>query len=194
MTVTTNAGFDAVAASPVATPINLVEMDFATATLYLTTWPVDVVYSGQPYQGIGVLGRIGEMRESEDGNTQSLDLELSQVNATLLGAALGSVSNYQGRAVRVKLALADSTGVIQGAPVLRFSGFMDLVKISRQEGQGIVTMSCKTGGYDLRKNPTALRLNDQQHQAERPGELGLAYVADLIGKPQQWLSKRFQQV
>lgn len=195
MSVTTNAGFDSAASAGAVGVLYLVEMDFLGGTLYLTNWPADVVISGQTYTGLGNLGGVGELKESEDGQTQKVDLTLSQVNASYLSLALGSVPNYQGRAVRIYVALTDANLALSGSPVLRFSGWMNLVKVKRENANtGIITVECMTGGYDVRRNPAALRMNDVQHQAVRPGELGFQYVADLIGKPQLWLSKRFQSV
>ena len=196
MTITTNAGFDTAAAAPAVGIINLIEMDFTSGTLYLTNWPVSVTVGSNTYTGLGNLGSIGEMKESEDGASQKIELELSQVNAAQLSLALGGVATYQNRAVRIYTALTDVNLVISGSPVLRFAGVMNRVKIPArdQDGKGRVVMECVTGGYDVRKNPAALRMNDSQHQANKPGELGFQYIADLIGQPQQWLSKRFQLV
>lgn len=194
MTITTNAGFDSAAATPAPGVISLVELEFASGTLNLTNWPTDIVVGATTYTGVG-LGQVGELKESEDGATQSVDLKLSQVNAAYLSLALGNVSEYQGRAVRIRQALTDTNLVISGTPVLRFAGWMNVVSVKPGEGgKGAVVLKCSTGGYDLGRNPASFRMNDAQHQSRHPGELGFAYVSDLIGKPALWLSKRFQQV
>ncbi len=193
MTAATNAQFDAAAVAPAVGVVLLVEMDFTGGTVRYTNWPHDVVVGGNTYTGLGNLGSVGALKESEDGQMQTVDLELSQVSANNLGLALGSVSGYQGRAVRIYTALTDVNFVLTGAPVLRFSGWMNVVKIRREDGNvGRVIMQCATAGYDLRRNPAALRMNDTQHQSRFPGERGFEYVADLIARPQMWLSKRFQ--
>lgn len=194
MTITTNAGFDASAAAAAPGLLYLVELDFLGGTQYLTNWPTDVTVAAQVYSSMA-LGSVGELKESEDGQTQKVELSLNQVKASYLALALGNVANYQGRSVRICVALTDANLAITGAPVLRFGGWMNVVKIRRSgENQGVITMECNTGGYDVRRNPAALRMNDSQHQVVRPGELGFVYVADLIGKPTAWLSKRFQTV
>lgn len=195
MTISTNSGFDTAAAAAAVGVLYLVELDFLGGTLYLTNWPTNVTIGAQVYTGLGNLGGVGELKESEDGQTQKLELRLSQVSSTNLSLALGGVAGYQGRAVRVYVALTDTNLAVTGSPVLRFSGWMNLVKVKREsDNAGVITLECMTGGYDVRRSPAALRMNDSQHQAVRPGELGFQYVADLIGKPQLWLSKRFQAV
>lgn len=192
MTATTNAGFDSAAAAPVVGALYLVEMDFAGGTLYYINWPHDVTVGAQVYTGLGTLGAVGPIRESEDGGSQTVDLELSQVNVSMLALALGNVANYQDRPVRVYLALTDTAFVISGDPVLRFSGFMDTVSVKRDGESAKIIMRCTSGGADVRKSPTALRMNDAQHQARYPGERLFEYAPDLIGQPKRWLSVRFQ--
>lgn len=195
MTITTNGGFDTAAAAPAVGVLYLVELDFLGGTLYLTNWPTNVTIGAQTYTGLGNLGDVSELKESEDGQTQKVELTLSQVSSTNLSLALGSVNGYQGRAARIYVALTDTNLSVTGSPVLRFSGWMNLVKVRREnDNAGVITLEIMTGGYDVRRNPAALRMNDSQHQAVHPGELGFQYVADLIGKPQVWLSKRFQSV
>jgi len=193
VTITTNTAFDTVAAAPVVGVIELIELDFVQGTLFLTTWPTNITIGAQVYTGLGSIGSVGEIRESEDGLSQSLSLTLSEVNSSLLALSLGGVSNYQGRGVRIRLALTDANMVISGTPVLRFSGFMDKVSVKRTgDNVGQITIECGIGGFDVRKNATGLRMNDSQHQASHPGELGFTYVQALISNPQLWLSKRFQ--
>ena len=192
MARTTNAGFDSAAAAGAVGVMYLVELDFLSGTLYYTNWPVDVTVGATTYTGLGNLGSVGQIKESEDGATQTIDLELSQVNTSLLALGLGNVSAYQDRAMRIYLALTDTNFTVSGSPVLLFAGFMDTVRISRNDKTGKVILRCSTGGYDVRRNPAALRLNDAQHQARHPGELLFVYAPDLIGKPARWMSVRLQ--
>lgn len=192
MSRTTNAGFDSAAASGAVGVLYLVQMEFTSGTLKYTNWPVDVVVGADTYTGLGSLGGVGAITESEDGSSQSVDLELSQVNASLLSLGLGNVNTYQDQPVRIYQALTDTNFVVSGSPVLLFSGYMDKVSIKRDPPVGKIIMRCTTSGANVRGNPSALRLNDAQHQARHPGELLYQYTADLIGKPKRWLSVRLQ--
>lgn len=194
MAFTTDAGFDAAAHAGALGVLYLVEMQFASGQLNITNWPVPITVGATTYIGVGSLGSVGQIKESEDGAVQTVDLELSQVSSTNLSLALGSVPNYQNKPVRIYVAVTDADFNISGTPKMRFAGFMNTVKIKRDGNRGVITLSCSTGGYDVRRNPVALRINHAQHQVLHPGERGLEYVADLIGKPKPWLTKRFQQI
>ncbi|QHJ00123.1 hypothetical protein GT347_20345 [Xylophilus rhododendri] len=198
MTAITTPEWDATAAGPTHGLLNLVEMQFVSGTLRLTTFPVDVPAMGQTWKGLGFLGEVGQLHESEDGAAEKLDLTLSHVAEANLALALGNTSNYQDRPVRVWVALLDaSTLQIVGAPILRFAGVMDRPRIERGDGSadatGKVVMECLTASYNPRLNPAALRMNNAQHQARHPGERGFEQVASLIGTPFVWLTKAQQQ-
>lgn len=196
MTVETNAGFDANAEASAYGALLLVELAFASGTMRLTTWPVDVVALAQTWTGIGNLGGMAELRESEDGAGEKLTLMLSPVNESLLALALGNVNEYQGREVQVWLMLVDAAQPDTAqTPVKRFAGHMDMVRIERdpESGAGTIKLDCVTAAHDSRSNPSGLRISHQQHLQEHPGELGLAYVVDLAGKPSPWLTVKFQR-
>lgn len=196
MSITTDASWDTAAAADAVGALVLVSLAFTGGTIRVTNWPLDVTVLGYTWTGVGSLAEIGEIRESEDGNFQKLTLSLAQVKSSQLALALGAVETYQGRDALVYVALVDpATYQITGTPKLRFAGVMDKVSITRDEsGVGKVNLELQTGGYNVRGNPAALRMNQAQHSTRHPGETGFRYIQDLIGKPQQWLSKKFQQI
>jgi hypothetical protein len=181
--------------APEAGVLALVYLDFKSGALRLTNFPLDVTALGYTWTGVGTLAEIGEMRESEDGSGETVSVGLSQVSSANLALALGNVDGYQGRTAQIYLAtFSASTFQITGDPVLRFAGFMDKVRVSRDGGEGNVMLDLVTFSGDARLNPSSLRYSHAQHQIDYPGEKGFEYVADLIAKPQVWLSKTFQQV
>lgn len=196
MTIATDASWNAAASSGALGALYLVELAFTGGTLRVTNWPLDVVALGFTWTGVGVVSEVGPLKESEDGNYQKLTLGLSQVQSSYLALALGAAETYQGRTARIWVALVDANTLqITGAPLLRFSGFMDQVRIERDDDMsGKILLDCQTGAFDLRSNPAALRMNQAQHSVRIPGETGFRYIQDLIARPQRWLSARFQQI
>lgn len=193
MTVPVNGGFQAAAGAAAYGELALVELQLRSGTARFTNWPLSVQVMGETWQGVGNLGSIGELHESEDGAAEKLTLTLSPVDIGTRALALGDPSDYQDRRVRVWIAMLDANTLqINGSPVLRFVGVMDQMKIDRDGNNASISMDCRTASYDVRSNPAALRMNNAQHQARHPGEMGFSYLSSLIGNPAVWVGKWLQ--
>lgn len=194
MTTTVDTAFQTTASADAFGALALVELQFKSGTARFTNWPLSVQVMGHSWMGIGNLGEISQLHESEDGGEEKVQLKLSPADVDVRALSLGDPSEYQDRPVRIWIAVLDaSTMQISGAPVLRFSGVMDQAKIDRENDGATITMECRTASYDVRSNPAALRMNNAQHQARHPGERGFEYLSDLIGNPAVWLSVKFQK-
>jgi len=193
MTIVTNPGFTAAARAAAYGQLALVELQLRSGTARFTTWPLSIDVMGQTWQGVGNLGSIGEMHESEDGAEEKMTLSLSPVDLGTRALALGDPADYQDRPMRVWLALLDANTLqLTGTPVLRFAGVMDQLKIDRDRTTAAIKLDCRTGSYDRRANPAALRMNHAQHQLRHPGERGFEYLTSLIGNPAIWVNKWLQ--
>jgi len=193
MTVLTNSGFENAASADAYGELALVEMQFQGGTLRLTSWPLSVDVMGETWTGVGALGSIGKLHESEDGAAEKLTLTLDITDFGIRTLALGSPGSYQDRTMKMWFALLDATTLqISGQPVLRFVGVMDQIKMTRDQTSAAIHLDCRSNSFDVRSNPSSLRCNDAQHQARHPGERGFEYLNSLIGTPSVWLSKAFQ--
>jgi hypothetical protein len=193
VTLLTNSGFQSTAAAPVYGELALVELQLRSGTARYTTWPVTLTALGLTWQGTGNLGSISQLHESEDGAEEKLSLTLSPVDLGTRALALGDPSDYQDRPVNVWVGMVSAeTYMLAGAPVRRFSGVMDQLRLERDGNTGTITMDCRTASYDVRSNPAALRMNNVQHQSRFPTERGFEYLTNLIGNEAVWLTKRFQ--
>jgi len=175
----------------------LVEMFFASGTQRLTNWPLSLTYGANTYTGLGTVGSVGNLTESEANTDKRTTLTLSPVRTELLALALGNVEGYRGKPVNIYLwAIGDNYQPV-GNPLLRFFGVMDQVSVKRNAGQsgevtGSIEMTCLPGGADSTRKGSTLRMNNAQHQSRHPGERGFEYVNDLLANEQVWLSKNFQ--
>lgn len=193
MTISTNSGFQSTAAGDVYGELMLVELQLRSGTARYTTWPVSVPALGQTWQGVGNLGKVSPLHESEDGGEEKLTLTFSPVDLGTRALSLGDPGDYQDRPVRIWVGMVDPQSMtIAGTPVLRFTGVMDQLKLERKGTTGTISMNCRTASYDVRSNPAALRMNNVQHQARFPTERGFEYLTSLIGNEAVWLTKRFQ--
>lgn len=194
---------DGTAAARIAAPVRgvawLVELQFTSGTVRYTTAPMAVTVGVDTYLGLGDLAGVSDVSESENTGAEQLALSFSLVNPALLAATLGNVEGYRGRPARLWLQLFDEAFQPAGAPVLRWSGVMDKVQVSRTpaaqgggNSAGKIELLCSRAGVARARNAQGLRLSHAQQQQRFPGDLGLEYVPTLIEKPSLWLSKRFQ--
>ncbi|KTT21904.1 hypothetical protein [Pseudacidovorax intermedius] len=197
MSVETNAGFDAAAQAPAYGVLALVEARARSGVIRLTDWPLDVVAMGQTWKGIGSLGKVGELHESDDGAAQKLDFTLSPVDLSMKAFALSDANDWQDRPIRLWVVLVDAqTHQMVGSPVLRFAGVMDNMKLDRPEAndgseEPGIRLAARTATYNVRNNPAALRMNNAQHRARFPAERGFEYLQGLIGNPSVYASLAF---
>lgn len=193
MTVAVDSSFAALAGAGAYGELALVELLPTTGALRLTNWPLDVDVMGHTWTGLGSLGQIGELHEGDDGASEKIALTLSPVPLSSRAFALSDPHEYRDRPARIWIAMLDAhTMQIQGAPVLRFAGVMDQMKIDRQDTAGAIGVTCRTMSYDVRSNPAALRMNHVQHTAKHPGERGMEYLQGLIGNPTVYAGVAFQ--
>ena len=179
----------------------LVELQFSSGPVYYTTAPMAVVALGHTFLGLGDLAGVSDVGESENTGAEQLALAFRLVNPALLAATLGNVEGYRGRTARLWLQLFDEAFQPAGAPVLRWSGVMDKVQVSRSPapqgggaGSGHIELQCSRSGMARARNVEGLRLSHAQQQQRFPSDLGLQYVQTLIEQPALWLSKRFQRL
>ncbi len=178
----------------------LVDMDFQSATLRYTNGPLDITTTtGLTYVAYNNLVGISALSESESNSAEKVTLSLSVIDQALLAASIGNVDAYRGRPVRLYLQLLDDRFQRDGAPVRRWSGYMDKVQISRQKSNdgpssGKIEMICSRAGMARARTYQGRRLTSTQQQQRYPTDLGLQYLQNLVEQPARWLSKRFQEV
>lgn len=176
----------------------LVALDFGSGMVRYTTNAVDITSGGYTWLGFGKLVSVDGVRESEDGAPGDITLGLSLVSTAMLAAAIGNVENYRNRSARLSLQLIGANFQPVGAPVARWAGYMNKVRIRRgtsKDGSstGSIEMICSRAGANRSRAATGLRHTHQQHILRFPGDNGFEYIQTLIEKPAVWLSKRFQQ-
>ena len=188
----------------------LIELEFLAADLttpspvYLATWPETKDIGGKTYLGVGNLVQVSPVAESENPTQQRVTISASVVDTAMKALAIGQVERYRNRRARLYLQTYGETFQPIGTKVLRWSGFMDRVKIPRPRGSSIqgvpapaggrIELECSRAGVARSRNAEGLRLTNSQQQAEFPGDLGLEYIKELLETPTLWLSKKFQEV
>lgn len=174
--------FDAFAAARVAF-YALVEIDYATTPVRVTSLPYDISYDGDAYLGVGRLGSIGAIGEGSDLKSYGVSLRMSGIPLSYARDVIAD--DGQGRAARIWFGtLNPDTHVISGQPVLVYQGRVDVTDI--ELGASIaVTVTLESRLIDWER-PRHYLYTDADQQAAFPGDLGLQFVAGVADMEITW--------
>jgi hypothetical protein len=190
--MTTTTAQNAELAKPVTRTVYFVEFQFAASTSRLSTANFPLTWGGFEWSGVGAIGSIGAIEESDGLESHPLNFSINAAQPAWVALALGSVEAYRGRPAKMYMCPLDEAFQLVDTPEQCWSGQMDMVTTGINGDEGSITLKCETSAYGLKRRPS-LRLNAAQQKKEHPTDTGLDYLNDLIANPQVWLSKRFQQ-
>lgn len=188
----TTAAQDAELAKPVTRTVYFVEFQFASNTSRLSTANFPITWGGFDWAGVGAIGTIGAIEESDGLESRPLNFSINAAQPAWLALAIGDVESYRGRPAKVYMCPLDEAFQMVDTPVLCWTGLMDMVSVGINGEQGSITLKCETSAYGLKRRPS-LRLNAAQQKKLYPTDTGLDYLTDLISTPSVWLSIKFQQ-
>jgi hypothetical protein len=185
MRTLTSAGAMAIKA-PVVCLAALVEMDL-TAPLNLNTSSLTLTIAGTTYSGVGGLGTIDNITESS-GNLPRLNFTMAGVQPTDIALSLSEP--VQGKAVRIKVALFDSsTGALIDVRQ-RYAGYLDVMSISDGKASATISVSSESAMLDLLR-PSGIYYNDIDQQTLQPTDHAFQYVNDQVDQKITWPSANF---
>lgn len=132
------------------------------------------IHGSELYLGLGDFGGLSsEVVESISGAPKSVKISLSGVTSALVTDAF--TDDYFRRDADILIGLYDNAGALIDDPEYLFSGFMDKVDISLDDGLAQMTMYCESRGTNLLRSPDQ-RFTDEDKQAEVSGDLAAEYV------------------
>lgn len=180
MRTLTSAALAALQASPLPLAV-LVEMDLSSP-LYLNSTSIDMVLQGATYYGTKGLGKVDTISETP-AEVKALSFTLSGVPGTQIALAL--TEPVQGKAVRVKLAVFDSSTYQLLDVRLRWAGLLDVMAIDDGQPTATIQVTAEHAGIDLlRASPTLYSDADQRRLY--PGDPSLQYMADQVDMRIVW--------
>lgn len=188
----TTAAQDTALAQPVVRVVYFVQFDFAGGTSRLSTANFPITWGGHEWSGVGSIGSIGAVEESEGLEARSITFGLNSAQPAWLALAMGDVAEYRGREAKMYMCPMTESFQLIDTPERCWSGKMDSVTVNVDGENGSIQLKCETSAFGLKRAP-ALRLNAAQHRKQYPTDTGLDYLIDLIATPQVWLSQRFQK-
>jgi hypothetical protein len=182
----------------------LIDLDFSTGHQYVTTSSVPISHGGNTYTALGDVIELGEIKQSEDQSRDKLDVSFPITNSAMLAQLIGPATVYRNRKVLMYAQPIGPTFQADGAAVLFFAGFMDVVKVDREDPNpeapdefvgGKVTLPIWRAGMARMRTASGLRrTHAQQMQRTSNADTGLRYTQQLIEQPSLWVSKRFQEI
>jgi len=160
----------------------LVELDFAEGFVRLTNAGYDFIWNGYTWTGAGNLGSISNIEEGQELQMYGCTLTLTGIASDYVAKCFGV--GYSGRAATIYLAPLDSNYTILSDPVVIFKGRMDTMPISLgNESVLQITIESKLVDWE---RPRVRRYNNEDQQAEFPGDLGFEFVPQMVEKSLLW--------
>jgi hypothetical protein len=173
------------------------EFHFADGVVYVSSLPLNINWGGHDWIGLGAIGSITVVEESQGTAASALSFDLNIVQPEWLALSVGTVEQYRGRDAKLYFCPLNENYQLIDTPQVCWRGTMDTMtsEITGNQGEsaGRIVLKCETSAYGL-KRKSSLRVNDPQQQQRYPGDTGLAYLNDLLATPSQWLSKKFQRI
>lgn len=177
---------------PVTRTVYFVEFQFKTGTSRLSTANFPITWGGYEWAGVGSIGSIGTVEESDGLEARPLTFSINAADPSWLAMAIGPVDDYRGRPAKMWMCPLTESFQLIDTPIQCWSGQMDMVTVGLNGDTGTISMKCETSAYGLKRRP-ALRLNAAQQKKEYPTDTGFDYLTDLIRDPGVWLSAKFQK-
>lgn len=178
---------------PVVRIVYFAEFAFLGGTAYMNTSNQTITWNGHDWLGVGTLGSIGEVEETDGLEAKALNFTLNAAQPSWLALAVGSVEEYRGRSAKLYMCPLDEGFVPIDDPILCWTGIMDTVTVGVEGEAGQIVLKCETSAYGLKRRQS-LRINAAQQKKKYPTDTSLDFLQDLIARPQQWLSINFQRV
>ncbi|MBB5691906.1 hypothetical protein GXW77_16480 [Roseomonas alkaliterrae] len=164
------------ATSPVAAPVVLVELDFASGPFRAWTGLGQLNWAGKVFEGVGSIGAVGEVEETVELRAVRLTLALSPVPQEVVDIALAERS-FRLRPARLWGALLDAEGAFVADPFPLWAGLMDTMEVT-DGAEPRVALTCESRLVDLERAEVR-RYTDADQQAEYPGDRLFEYVPAL---------------
>jgi hypothetical protein len=164
------------ATSPIAAPVVLVELDFASGPFRAWTGLGQLNWAGKVFEGVGSIGAVGEVEETVELRAVRLTLALSPVPHEVVDIALAERS-FRLRPARLWGALLDAEGAFVADPFPLWAGLMDTMEVT-DGAEPRVALTCESRLVDLERAEVR-RYTYADQQAEYPGDRFFEYVPAL---------------
>lgn len=169
--------------APQLAPFTATSMNFDSGSVRYWTGYGTITIDSNAYHGIGNLGSISAIEETEDLSARGITLQLSGIPSALVSLAL--TEDYQGRTASVMFgALDETTGAVIESITL-FAGRMDVMTITDDGQNAIINFTVENKLVDFQRTRES-RYTHEEQLRRYPGDNGLEYVTGLQDKTIYW--------
>lgn len=174
-------------------PVLFVELMFDSAPVRFHSELGDIAWVGNTYTGTGVLGQVSAADEDSELARTPITLSLSGLpidnpdgESELISVLLNE--QYQGRQATVYLGYLDlTTRELVDDPFILYRGRMDTPQVELGESVGIqLNVESRFAAWDRARGR---RYNNADQQSLYPGDRGLEFVEQSVGKEIVWGQK-----
>ena len=165
-------------------PVVFAEMAFDSGTVYAHDDLGLITWGGNDWTGVGDYGGISSIRQDDTGKPQEFRLFLSMLDTDHLDESLNQ--NPFERECIIYVGFRDAvSGALVADPVERERGYMDVMPIIDSPDGAVIELVVES---EMIGNERSAKLyySDNQLQSEFSGDLGLQYLAAIVGVKTVW--------
>lgn len=167
------------------TAVLAANVQFESGTAYVHSGTGTLVLGGYVYYGMGTMGAIDDVNETNTTSPTQLRMTLSGLDMSLFAKTLNE--RCVGKPAELYLVAMDDNGVVQVS---------DLIFKGRVSGTGATSRETNALQYTVSnifedwQRPFPDRYTDESHQASQPGDRIFRYVAQMAERSIYWGSKK----
>lgn len=167
------------------TAVLAANVQFESGIAYVHSGTGTLVLGGYVYYGMGTMGAIDDVNETNTTSPTQLRMTLSGLDMSLFAKTLNE--RCVGKPAELYLVAMDDNGVVQVA---------DLIFKGRVSGTGATSGENNALQYTVSnifedwQRPFPDRYTDESHQASQPGDRIFRYVAQMAERSIYWGSKK----
>jgi hypothetical protein len=160
-----------------------IELGFDSGAVRVNGSPVDLTLFGETFVGVGGLGALSAVSESNESRSYDCTFALSGIPRDAIGIAM--TEPYQGRRATIWEVVIDrDSGQPLADPVVIFRGHMDQLNPTLGESCTVsVRMVNRLADWEVARN---VLYTDIEQQRLHPGDLGLQFVGAVVQKRLIW--------
>ncbi|WP_373962483.1 hypothetical protein [Kosakonia sacchari] len=167
------------------TAVIAAHIQFESGTVYVHSGTGTIVLNGFVYYGMGKMGAVDDVGETNSTSPAQLKLTLSGLDLSLFATTLNE--RCVGRQANIYLVVIDDSGVVRAADMI-FQGKVSSTGATAGETNALqYTVS---NIFEDWQRPFPDRYTDESHQATQPGDRIFRYVAQMAERSIYWGSKK----